>query len=146
MSPDHRANRNGHLPEPIGFRSAKRSTAGASYVLHRLFHDEAKLSDERISRHAEFLNQPGSFNSFVECAKQLVPANPDSISALIKTIEVPTLILWGSEDPAIPVEQARRLHQDIRTSWLVVIPRCGHVPHEEAPEESLRAILDFLER
>ncbi|MCX6134953.1 MAG: alpha/beta hydrolase [Ignavibacteriales bacterium] len=116
----------------------------ASYVLHRLFHDDARLSDEKISRHAAFLNQPGSFNSFVECAKQLVPANPDSISALIKTIEVPTLILWGADDPAIPVEQARRLHQDIRSSRLVVISQCGHVPHEEAPEESLKAILDFL--
>lgn len=117
----------------------------ASYVLRQLFYDVAKLSDERISRHAEFLNQPGSYNSFVECAKQLVPANPDSITALIKTIEVPTLILWGADDTAIPVEEARRLHQDIRTSRLVIVPNCGHIPHEEAPGESLAAILSFLE-
>jgi pimeloyl-ACP methyl ester carboxylesterase len=117
----------------------------ASYVLRQLFHDVAKLSDERISRHAEFLGQPGSYNSFVESAKQMVPANPDSITALIKTIEVPTLILWGADDTAIPVEFGRRLHQDIRNSSLVVIPNCGHIPHEEVPEESLEAILKFLE-
>jgi len=118
----------------------------ASLVLHRLFHDARKLSEERIARHADFLDEPGSYNSFVECAKQVVPANPDSISALIKTIEVPTLILWGADDSAIPVEQGRRLWRDIRTSSLVIIPDCGHIPHEEAPEESLEAILNFLAR
>jgi len=118
--------------------------ARASYVLHQLFQNSARVTDDRISRHAEFLDQPGSFNSFVECAKQLVPPNPDSITALIKTIEVSTLILWGADDSAIPVEQARRLHRDIRTSRLVIVPNCGHVPHEEMPEESLAAILSFL--
>ncbi len=117
----------------------------ASFVLRRLFHDDTKLSEERISTHAEFLGQPGSYNSFVESAKQMVPANPDSITALIKTIEVPTLVLWGADDTAIPVEQAHRLHRDIRTSRLVIIPNCGHIPHEEAPEESLDAIFRFLE-
>lgn len=120
--------------------------ARASFVLHRLFHDATKLTEERIIRHSEFLGQPGSYNSFVESAKQMVPANPDSITALIKTIGVPTLILWGADDTAIPVELGQRLHHDIRTSRLVVIPRCGHIPHEELPDESLAALLNFLER
>jgi pimeloyl-ACP methyl ester carboxylesterase len=117
----------------------------ATVVLFQLFHDPARLSYERIARHAEFFDQPGSYNSFVECAKQLIPANPDSVTAFIKTIEVPTLILWGADDPVIPVEDAYRLHQDIRTSRLVILPHCGHIPHEEAPEESLEAILNFLD-
>lgn len=118
----------------------------ASFVLRRLFNDPTKLSEERISRHAEFLGQPGSYHSFVESAKQMVPANPDSMIALFKTIGVPTLILWGADDTAIPVELGRRLYRDIRASMLVIVPNCGHIPHEEAPEESLEAILDFLGR
>lgn len=118
----------------------------ASLVLRRLFNDPTKLSEERISRHAEFLGQPGSYHSFVESAKQMVPANPDSMIALFKTIRVPTLILWGADDTAIPVELGRRLYRDIRASTLVIVPNCGHIPHEEAPEESLEAILDFLGR
>jgi pimeloyl-ACP methyl ester carboxylesterase len=118
----------------------------ASFTLHYLFHDENKLSEERITRYAEYFNQPGSYNSFVECARQIIPANPDSISALIKTIAVPTLIIWGANDPAIPLEQGQRLHQDIRHSKLVIIPNCGHIPHEESPEESVHAILNFLEQ
>lgn len=118
----------------------------ASISLNYLFHDANRLSDERITRYAEFFDQPGCYNSFVECAEQIVPANPDSITALIRTIEVPSLILWGADDPAIPVEQAHRLHRDIRNSSLAIIPNCGHNPHEEAPGESLKAIVNFLER
>ncbi len=116
----------------------------ASITLNYLFHDANKLSEQMISRYAEFFDQPGSYNSFVECAERIIPPSPDSISSLIKTIEVPTLILWGADDPAIPVEQAHRLHRDIRSSRLAIIPNCGHNPHEEAPQESLKAILNFL--
>jgi pimeloyl-ACP methyl ester carboxylesterase len=116
----------------------------ASITLNYLFYDTNKLSEERISRYAEFFDQPGSYNSFAECAERIVPPSPDSISALIKTIEVPTLILWGADDPAISVEHGRRLHQDIHNSSLVIIPYCGHNPHEEAPKASLKAILNFL--
>ncbi len=118
----------------------------ASITLNYLFHDENKLSEERISSYAEFFDQPGCYNSFVECAEQIVPPNPDSISAQIRTIDVPTLILWGADDPAISVEHARKLHKDIRNSTLVIIPSCGHNPHEEAPKESLKAMLNFLKR
>jgi pimeloyl-ACP methyl ester carboxylesterase len=118
----------------------------AGIILNYLFYDENNLSEERITRYAEFLRQPGSYNSFVECAKQIVPSNPDSIATLIKTIAVPTLIIWGANDPAIPLEQGKRLHQDIRNSQLVVIPNCGHIPHEESPDESAAAILNFLKQ
>lgn len=117
----------------------------ASFTLRHLFYDTSRLSPERVARYADFFDTPGSYNSFVECAKQIVPANPDSISSLIKTISAPTLIIWGANDPAIPIEHGRRLHQDIRNSILVVIPNCGHIPHEEVPEESLNAIIKFLE-
>ena len=118
----------------------------ASIILHNLFYDDTKLSEERITRYAEYFNQPGSYNSFVDCARQIVPANPDSITALIKTITAPALIIWGANDPAIPLEEGQRLHQDIQNSKLAIIPNCGHIPHEESPEETLIAILNFLEQ
>jgi pimeloyl-ACP methyl ester carboxylesterase len=117
----------------------------ASVMLHYLFYDETKLSEERITRHAEYLDQPGCYTSFVACAKQIVPANPDSLAALIKTIDVPTLIIWGANDPAIPLEHGKRFHRDIQNSTLVIIAKCGHIPQEESPEETVNAIANFLE-
>jgi pimeloyl-ACP methyl ester carboxylesterase len=116
----------------------------AGFILHYLFYDASKVSEERIARHAEYLGQPGSYDSFVDCARQIIPANPDSISALIKTIAVPTLIIWGENDPAIPLEHGQRLHRDIQNSQLVIIPNCGHMPQEESPDETVKALLNYL--
>ncbi|MGD0037199.1 MAG: alpha/beta hydrolase [Bacteroidota bacterium] len=116
----------------------------ASFTLRHLFYDKNKLSQERINRYAAFFNQPGSYNSFVECARQIIPKDSESVSDLIRTISVPTLILWGANDPAIPVEHGYRLKKDIQNSTIKIIQQCGHIPHEECPQESLEAILSFL--
>lgn len=116
----------------------------ASFTLRRLFYEQTKVSETIIERYAAYFNQPGSYNSFVESAKQIVPQNPDAIVEEIKKIEVPSLILWGENDPVIPVEHAYRLNRDIRNSSLVIIPDCGHIPHEEKPEKSLKEIVNFM--
>lgn len=56
----------------------------------------------------------------------------------------PTLILWGEHDRWLPPSHGERLHEQIPESRLVLIPRAGHLPLEERPEESNRAILEFL--
>jgi len=56
----------------------------------------------------------------------------------------PTLILWGEEDRWLPVSQGQHLHEQICGSRMVIIPKAGHLPLEERPEESNRAILKFL--
>jgi pimeloyl-ACP methyl ester carboxylesterase len=54
------------------------------------------------------------------------------------------MILWGNQDPLISLWQAERLHREIRGSRLEILDNCGHVPHEERPEDSAKLILDFL--
>jgi pimeloyl-ACP methyl ester carboxylesterase len=57
----------------------------------------------------------------------------------------PTLILWGEKDRWLPVSQGQRLHEQIPGSQIVIIPKAGHLPLEEQPDESNRAILEFLQ-
>jgi len=56
----------------------------------------------------------------------------------------PTLVLWGEEDHWLPVSQGQHIHEQISGSRMVIIPKAGHLPLEERPEESNRAIVDFL--
>jgi 4,5:9,10-diseco-3-hydroxy-5,9,17-trioxoandrosta-1(10),2-diene-4-oate hydrolase len=60
-------------------------------------------------------------------------------------IEAPTLIIWGAQDPIIPVAHAHIAHQMIRTSQLHIFDRCGHLPQIEKPEEFNQVVLNFLE-
>jgi pimeloyl-ACP methyl ester carboxylesterase len=54
------------------------------------------------------------------------------------------LILWGRLDPQIPLSDAERFHQDIAGSQLVIFDRLGHVPQEEDPVTSVKALEAFL--
>jgi proline iminopeptidase len=62
-------------------------------------------------------------------------------------IRVPTLIFSGDDDWITPLEHAaRRLHQGIAGSELVVLERCGHYPFYEQPAVFQAALRDWLRR
>jgi pimeloyl-ACP methyl ester carboxylesterase len=62
----------------------------------------------------------------------------------IKSVSVPTLIVWGRDDSVVDVRTGERFRQDIAGSQLVVIDDAGHMVHEEKPDEVNRAIASFL--
>jgi len=59
-------------------------------------------------------------------------------------IRVPTLVIAGKEDQIVPVENSLRLAEDIYGSTLVVIENCGHLPHEECPQDFMTAFDEFV--
>ncbi len=68
---------------------------------------------------------------------------PDS-TLLLRAIRVPTLIVVGEDDKATPVDSARRMHEGIAGSELVIIPGAGHVSNIEQPERFTAALDGFL--
>jgi pimeloyl-ACP methyl ester carboxylesterase len=67
------------------------------------------------------------------------------VSSAIGTIEVPTLILWGTHDTLIPGAIAGRIHAAIGMSQPPEMLNCGHIPQEELPAEAARDIAKFIE-
>lgn len=72
--------------------------------------------------------------------------NADNITPKLQKITVPTLIIWGSEDPVIPIEFADVFVKNIKNSELVRIEKTGHTPYVQNPERFAKIILDFLKR
>ena len=62
----------------------------------------------------------------------------------IATLKLPTLILWGSNDHLIPVENAHHFHRDIVGSQLQIFEGLGHVPHDEDPVKTVAAAMKFI--
>lgn len=58
-------------------------------------------------------------------------------------IEQPTLLIWGEDDPEIPLANGRRLFERMPNSRLVVFHHCGHMPMEEYPREFTELVADF---
>jgi pimeloyl-ACP methyl ester carboxylesterase len=61
-------------------------------------------------------------------------------------IEVPVLVLSGSEDSIVPVEQSRDVAGRLPRATLALLPACGHVAHEECPDATIAAVREWLER
>jgi pimeloyl-ACP methyl ester carboxylesterase len=72
-------------------------------------------------------------------------AGANALGERFATIAAPTRIIWGAEDPWIPLARGEALRDALPASELVVIPNSGHLPFEEQPEAFLDALLPFLE-
>ena len=65
---------------------------------------------------------------------------------LLKTIDLPTLVIWGREDELVPLRFGKRLTRDLPNSRLIVIDRCGHEPHKERPAKVIAALKEFAQK
>jgi 3-oxoadipate enol-lactonase len=64
----------------------------------------------------------------------------------LPTLRVPTLVIHGTEDQAVSVENARVLAERIPGAELRLIEGAGHLYHSERAEEADAAVLDFVGR
>ncbi len=71
-------------------------------------------------------------------------SRPTELASQIKNITLPTLVITGDDDKIVPKERSIRLANELPNAKLVVIPNCGHVPHEECPAEFLSAVKNFM--
>jgi 4,5:9,10-diseco-3-hydroxy-5,9,17-trioxoandrosta-1(10),2-diene-4-oate hydrolase len=57
----------------------------------------------------------------------------------------PALIVWGRQDPVIPVRHGIRAAQRMPSARLHIFEECGHMPIWECPEEFGELVEGFLE-
>jgi pimeloyl-ACP methyl ester carboxylesterase len=62
----------------------------------------------------------------------------------VQDLRMPTLLVFGEDDPYFPVGTAEHLHGDIAGSTLHVLEHTGHVLTEERPKEVIDLIVAFL--
>ena len=60
----------------------------------------------------------------------------------LKTL--PTQIIWGRENPIVPISAAQVYHESIPGSELAIIDNCGHRPEIERPDEFVDLVKGFL--
>jgi non-heme chloroperoxidase len=62
----------------------------------------------------------------------------------LREIDVPTLILWGEQDPLFPREEQERLAAAIPGATLKVYRETGHAVHWDRPEWVVRDLEEFM--
>ena len=64
--------------------------------------------------------------------------------AALRAAGVPVLILHGEREMSFPVSLARRLHEEVPGSRLVLVPDAAHMAHFDNPAAWVGAIREFL--
>ena len=105
------------------------------------FADDSQLTPQMMQRYHDMMLAPGVRTALLERMRQT--RNSDPVSRL-QSIKVPTLLLWGEKDAFIPLSNAQDYLKAMPQARLVTLPGVGHVLHEEAPQASVQAVLDFL--
>lgn len=100
------------------------------------------VSDEDISRFFLPLEIDGWQDSLLGIIRD---SSRNKVLNDLSSIEIPTLIVWGSEDSWISVEEGRRLNEEIKGSQFIEIEGAGHLPMEESPEEFNEVLNNFLQ-
>ena len=59
-------------------------------------------------------------------------------------LDVPTELIWGTEDLIFPLDYAERLHDKLARSRLHIIDGCGHSPQVGCPDEFAELLHEVL--
>jgi pimeloyl-ACP methyl ester carboxylesterase len=110
------------------------------------FHESADLAE--TWRSFVSLEDPEARRAFLYTVRGIIDLGGQRVDATDKlylTAGLPTLIVWGAQDPLIPVEHAYRAHESIPGSRLEIFPGAGHYPYLEDPELFAAIFLDFVQ-
>lgn len=114
------------------------------FVLYRVYRNWSVLTPERIRSYREPLDSAGARHAVIQTALRASRDEVEKLSEQHRKVTSPTLLVWGARDSIIPVSTGTRLAEELPNARLVAIPRCGHVPQEERPDDTAEAILSFL--
>jgi len=105
------------------------------------FFDKRYVTERLVEEVDAALERPGTVAAALAAVRGQRYAE---VEAKYRTIDKPTLLLWGREDLVTPLKFGERLSRELPNSKLVVYPRCGHFPMIEAMDASTRDLVAFL--
>ena len=74
----------------------------------------------------------------------LVRVVNEDLSELLPEITAPTLLVWGTEDDAVPLAHARTMERLIPDAGLVVFDGAGHFAYLDEPDRFCTVVRHFL--
>ncbi len=105
---------------------------------------EDQLTDGDVRAYLEPWNPPAPVDPLFRFARALDGVGLKQLEPAMANWDLPTLLLWGEEDPFHPADIAERLNAAIPSSALGLVPGCGHFLPDEAPETVFPIMAEYL--
>jgi pimeloyl-ACP methyl ester carboxylesterase len=81
---------------------------------------------------------PGFVDAVLAAGRAVRDTEPEAVTQ-------PVLLLWGDQDPIVPVHAAREMERRLQHPRLVLIEGSGHSPMVDQPALFVRHVLEFTE-
>jgi pimeloyl-ACP methyl ester carboxylesterase len=112
-------------------------------ILRSAWADPARVTDEDVSGYVAPLQTVDWDLGLLAILRD----SGDSVldSPIADVLTVPTVIIWGREDPWIPLASGEALHDALPNAEWHIIDDAGHLPMEEQPAAFNDVLLAWLE-
>jgi pimeloyl-ACP methyl ester carboxylesterase len=94
------------------------------------------------------LTEEGASEAFIHTMRSVIDPDGQRVSALDRLYladQMPTMFVWGSDDPIIPVAHGRNAHRVVPNSRYVELEGSGHWPMLDAPDRIVSELQSFVE-
>lgn len=119
-------------PDPVSAQNAFTMMTG----------NDKHVNENIVESFVQRMRMPNAKFAFMSTLLGL--KNAPDLSTKLELLYVPTLIVWGSLDPVIPVKYAEYFVKNIRDCRFYQMENCGHTPYVEDPRTFSKIVLDFL--
>jgi pimeloyl-ACP methyl ester carboxylesterase len=125
---------------------ATRRASGLTRRVLRAVHSPSRPGLDELLRSYASLADADRRSAFLATVRSVVGLSGQTVRAgdrLYLAKDLPVLLIWGADDPIIPVQHASAAHDLLPHSTLAVFDGVRHFPHVEAPQQFVEALEDF---
>jgi pimeloyl-ACP methyl ester carboxylesterase len=140
-----------HASVPVlGELLARPSRIGTRMLWAPAFHDPSFVTNGLVETKYALARAPCAHQAVLKTLRNLVSVDGfrmekvAALQAVMRTLQQPTLIIWGQQDRLVPPDHARILEAKLPRSRTILFDECGHLPQLEQPQKFNEAVLDFL--
>ncbi len=105
------------------------------------FAERSGITERDYLRLREDARRPGQGRVRAEC---FLAMRENDLTGRLKALRVPGLVLWGAEDNTVPLRDAGVVADEWAEADLRILPKAGHWPHFERPDQVRRLVAAYL--
>jgi pimeloyl-ACP methyl ester carboxylesterase len=110
----------------------------------RMYGDRNQIRPGTLEGYKAPLAIPGLFEHGLSIVQTWTADLEELENLLPRIASIPTLLIWGSKDPAVYASSMEPLARHFRNVQTLLLPGVGHLPYEECPTEFNDALIRFL--
>lgn len=111
-------------------------------TIRMAWHDPSLITEETFAGYRKPLQTKNWDRALFEFT---IASRSSNMNERLDELKMPVIVIAGDDDRIIPTEYSVQASKNIPGSQLVILPGCGHVPHEECPAAFMDAVVQFLE-